>query len=175
MRRSLGLFFLVMLNVTLASPVVLLGDRFATKDQAWVASLEQSLRPTHTLINLSIKGMTTGDALLLIDAIEQKYHPALLILVLGWADGFHQVPVAKVTAHWTRILQKRQAKSTLIFTVPLPSSRHWPESYRVSFNRMIPTLALDATDLSAAHVERLVALALAKEGSEKMIGQHEDK
>jgi hypothetical protein len=129
------------MSVTLASPVVLLGDRFSTKNQAWVSSLEGALSTEHPLVNLSIGGLTTGDAMMLVDAVESKYHPKLLILVLGWSDGYHHVSLSKVTEHWDRIIQKRRGKPTLIFGVSLPKNHRWQDSYRVSFNHIVGILS----------------------------------
>lgn len=92
-----GLLCLPFAPSAMAATVLVFGDSLSAayglrKEDGWVYLLQQQL-PTHTFINASISGETSGNGLMRLPAYLQQQKPDVLVIELGANDGLRGFPL----------------------------------------------------------------------------------
>nr|AHX39953.1 arylesterase precursor [Pseudoalteromonas luteoviolacea] len=81
------------------------------QDQDWVNLLQNKYveqKKSILLINMSVSGQTTDNALLNIDAQLKAHQPSHVLIELGGNDGIRGFPIKLIRKHLTQLVTKSQ-------------------------------------------------------------------
>lgn len=129
--------------------ILVLGDSlssaFGLSDrQGWVALLQQRLTELghpHEVINASVSGDTTINALARLEHALGEHDPAIVIVEIGGNDGLRAQPVAVVRQNLRGILQNIREHGAKIVLAGIRLPPNYGPSYVGEFERMYPDLA----------------------------------
>ncbi|KZN36133.1 MULTISPECIES: arylesterase [Pseudoalteromonas] len=94
--------------------IMIIGDSLSAgyglkQDQDWVNLLQNKYAETKksiSLINMSVSGQTTDNALLTIDAQLKAHQPSHVLIELGGNDGIRGFPIKLIRKHLTELVAK---------------------------------------------------------------------
>ena len=141
--------------------ILLIGDSLSAAygipvDAGWVALLQRRLESEqypYRLVNASISGDTTANALSRLPAALDRHQPAIVILQLGGNDGLRGFPLQELKRNLAVMLEQvaeRKARG-LLLGVHLPPN--YGRSYTEQFHAVYHELAVET---GAALVPSLV-------------------
>lgn len=139
-------------EICFAQPVLLVvGDSLSAAFQippesGWVALLEHKLKtiyPTATVINSSIVGDTSANALARLPRLLEKYHPDIIIIEMGGNDGLRGLPLVALEANLRNmiLLSLKAHSKVLLCEMRLPPN--YGPSYTESFQKIYTQLSVD--------------------------------
>ncbi|KZN59175.1 hypothetical protein N473_03195 [Pseudoalteromonas luteoviolacea CPMOR-1] len=96
--------------------IMIIGDSLSAgyglkQDQDWVNLLQNKYveqKKSILLINMSVSGQTTDNALLNIDAQLKAHQPSHVLIELGGNDGIRGFPIKLIRKHLTQLVTKSQ-------------------------------------------------------------------
>lgn len=96
--------------------IMIIGDSLSAgyglkQDQDWVNLLQNKYvekKKSILLINMSVSGQTTDNALLNIDAQLKAHQPSHVLIELGGNDGIRGFPIKLIRQHLTQLVTKSQ-------------------------------------------------------------------
>jgi len=131
--RLCCLFILLGAN-TYGSTLLVLGDSLSAgyginQESGWVALLEKDLGDSHSIINGSISGDTTGGGLNRLPRLLEEFSPDYVLLELGGNDGLRGQPLNLMKSNLQAMitLVREAGAEPVLFGMRLPPSTH---SYR---------------------------------------------
>ncbi|MBQ4811644.1 arylesterase [Pseudoalteromonas luteoviolacea] len=94
--------------------IMIIGDSLSAgyglkQDQDWVNLLQNKYaeeKKSILLINMSVSGQTTDNALLNIDAQLKAHKPSHVLIELGGNDGIRGFPIKLIRSHLTQLVEK---------------------------------------------------------------------
>ncbi len=108
-------------------------------DSGWVALLAKRLEtgdPPRTVINASISGETTGGGLARLPALLAKYKPGVVLVELGANDGLRGLPIDRVHANLTSILEDCRKADAKIVLIGIELPLNYGAQYRTALREM---------------------------------------
>jgi acyl-CoA thioesterase-1 len=144
------LFLLVNAPLSASSNTILIiGDSLSAAygmpvEQGWVRLLQQRLATDHyphTIVNASISGDTTANALNRLPQALSRHQPAIVVLELGGNDGLRGLSLAEMKqnlAAMIQVVRQHQAK-VLLIGVQLPPN--YGQRYTQAFHAVYHELA----------------------------------
>jgi len=131
-----------------ARAIVVLGDSISAgyglenPDQGWVGLLQARLRDRgDEVVNAGISGDTTAGGLARLDALLERYRPAILILELGANDGLRGLPPARMGANLGEIIHRAQAHQAKVLLLGMRIPPNYGKRYNEMFEAVFPELA----------------------------------
>jgi acyl-CoA thioesterase-1 len=131
-----------------ARAIVVLGDSISAgyglenPDQGWVGLLQARLRNRgDEVVNAGISGDTTAGGLARLDALLERYRPAILILELGANDGLRGLPPARMGANLGEIIHRAQAHQAKVLLLGMRIPPNYGKRYNEMFEAVFPELA----------------------------------
>jgi acyl-CoA thioesterase-1 len=143
-KRLCCLFLLLGAN-TYGSTLLILGDSLSAgygidPEKGWVNLLRQDLRLTHTVINGSISGDTTGGGLSRLPLLIDKYNPDFVILELGGNDGLRGQPLRLMRNNLAKMINLCfQSNATpILFGMRIPPNygRRYTEAFANVYSQL---------------------------------------
>jgi len=127
------LFLLVLVNLPLsasANTILIVGDSLSAAygmpvEQGWVSLLQQRLATdydAYTIVNASISGDTTANALNRLPQALTRHQPAIVVLELGGNDGLRGLSTAEMKGNLAAMIQtvRQHEAEVLLIGVQLP-------------------------------------------------------
>lgn len=124
---------LVLVNLPLsasASTILIVGDSLSAAygmplEQGWVRLLQQRLATDHypyTIVNASISGDTTANALNRLPQAMTRHQPVIVVLELGGNDGLRGLSLAAMKRNLAAMIQtaRQHEAEVLLIGVQLP-------------------------------------------------------
>ena len=129
-----------------ASTLLVLGDSLSAgyginPDKGWVNLLRADLEPDHQIINASISGDTTGNGLIRLPVLLEKFKPTYVLLELGGNDGLRGHPLSKMKANLQTMIDlcRDHNAQPILFGLRLPPN--YGKRYSDTFAEVFPKLA----------------------------------
>ncbi len=149
--RWLCLFVVVATTpVAAADPVILvLGDSLSSahgigEQQGWVSLLRKKLEDNgypHVVVNASVSGDTTRDALSRLDTTLERHRPDIAIVELGGNDGLRAFSIDTIESNLSRILETLRESGAKIVLAGIRLPPNYGPVYTRAFEALYPALA----------------------------------
>ena len=126
--------------------IAVLGDSLSVSpspDESFPAVLQRRLatdRPGWMVLNAGMNGDTTADGLARLNTVLAR-RPQILILALGANDGLRGVPVERIHAQLTAIIERSQAASAQVLLAGMETPPLRGFDYSLAFRGIYPELA----------------------------------
>lgn len=136
--------------IAAAEPVILvLGDSLSaahgiSERQGWVSLLQERLDENgypHTVVNASVSGDTTRDALSRLDTTVARHQPGIAIVELGGNDGLRAFSIDTIEANLSRILETLRDNGAGIVLAGMRMPPNYGPVYTRAFEALYPALA----------------------------------
>lgn len=133
-----------------ADPVILvLGDSLSSghgigDQQGWVNLLREKLDDNgypHSVVNASVSGDTTRDALSRLEATIERHRPDIAIVELGGNDGLRAFSIDTIEGNLSRILDTLQENRVKIVLAGMRIPPNYGPVYTEAFEALYPALA----------------------------------
>lgn len=144
------LFLLATAPKAFAAPVILvLGDSLSSgfgidEQKGWVSLLRNKLDQngyTHSVVNASVSGDTTQDALSRLDATLSRHRPEIVIVELGGNDGLRAFSIDTIRRNLSRILETVRENGAKIVLAGMRIPPNYGPVYAGAFESLYPELA----------------------------------
>jgi len=150
-RLLLILGFIVCTGAYGASPpvILVLGDSLSSAhglavDQGWVNLLQLRLAQRalpHRVVNASISGDTTANALSRLASTLEDHRPDIVIVEIGGNDGLRAQSVTMVRDNLKAIIENVQGKGARVLLAGMRLPPNYGPAYVGQFERIYPELA----------------------------------
>jgi acyl-CoA thioesterase I len=133
-----------------SGPVILvLGDSLSSAygisdQQGWVNLLREKLDKSgypHAVVNASVSGDTTRDALSRLDAAIERHRPDIAIVELGGNDGLRALSIDTIASNLSRILGTLRENGARIVLAGMRMPPNYGPVYTEAFEALYPVLA----------------------------------
>lgn len=133
-----------------ADPVILvLGDSLSSghgigDQQGWVNLLREKLDDNgypHSVVNASVSGDTTRDALSRLETTIERHRPDIAIVELGGNDGLRAFSIDTIEGNLSRILDILQENGVKIVLAGMRLPPNYGPVYNQAFEALYPALA----------------------------------
>lgn len=131
-------------------PVILvLGDSLSSghgisEQQGWVNLLRERLDENgypHQVVNASVSGDTTRDALSRLDTAVERHRPDIAIVELGGNDGLRAFSIDTIKGNLSRILATLREHGAKIVLLGMRMPPNYGPVYTQAFQDLYPALA----------------------------------
>ena len=149
--RWLCILFLVSIAPgALAAPVILvLGDSLSAafgigEQQGWVSLLRDKLEQNgypHAVVNASVSGDTTRDALSRLDDTLARHRPDIVIVELGGNDGLRAFSIDTIRGNLSRILETVRNSGATAILAGMRMPPNYGPVYADAFENLYPDVA----------------------------------
>ncbi|MBS1270695.1 MAG: Esterase TesA [Gammaproteobacteria bacterium] len=144
--------FLVLSAATFAATtptILVLGDSLSSahgmgERQGWVSLLRDKLDETgynHKVVNASVSGDTTQDALSRLDAAVERHQPDIVIVELGGNDGLRAFSIGVIRSNLSRILRTVRENGAKIVLTGMRMPPNYGPVYTRAFKQLYPNTA----------------------------------
>jgi acyl-CoA thioesterase-1 len=131
------------------SKLLILGDSLSASyniplESGWVALLKQRLQeqfPGLEVVNASISGETTGNALKRLPDLLSRHQPAIVVIELGGNDGLRGFQLKQIKANLERMIQLSQQQGAIVVLTGIYIPPNYGPGYAQVFNRTYQQLA----------------------------------
>lgn len=136
--------------VAAADPVILvLGDSLSSghgigDQQGWVNLLGDKLEDNgypHSVVNASVSGDTTRDALSRLETTIERHRPDIAIVELGGNDGLRAFSIDTIEGNLSRILDTLRENGVKIVLAGIRIPPNYGPVYSEAFEALYPALA----------------------------------
>ncbi len=113
-------------------------------EQSWVAKLQQRLQQQdyqYQVVNASISGDTTIQALQRLPKILQKYQPDIVIIEIGGNDGLRGFPLRMIQKNLSQIIKLSQTQHSQIILLGIQMPPNYGRRYTEKFSQIYADLA----------------------------------
>lgn len=105
-----------------AKTILIIGDSLSAaygieEKQGWVSLLKKRLEkvaPEYTIINSSVSGDTTRNALSKLPGLLKTYKPSIIIFEVGANDGLRGLPIKEIHQNLENLILQSKQKTTKI-------------------------------------------------------------
>lgn len=130
------------------SVILVMGDSLSAahgmgEQQGWVHLLQERLDENgypHTVINASVSGDTTRDALSRLDSTMERHRPDIAIVELGGNDGLRAFSVDTIESNLSLILQTLRENGAKIVLAGIRMPPNYGPVYTQAFEALYPQL-----------------------------------
>ncbi|MDZ7842025.1 MAG: arylesterase [Gammaproteobacteria bacterium] len=131
------------------SVILVLGDSLSAahgmgEQQGWVHLLQERLDENgypHTVVNASVSGDTTRDALSRLDSTIERHRPDIAIVELGGNDGLRAFPIDTIDRSLSLILEKLRENGAKIVLAGMRMPPNYGPVYTQAFEALYPRIA----------------------------------
>jgi len=150
MIKKFSLFALLLFSTQLCcAQLLILGDSLSAGynmriEQSWPALLKAQLAAqgkNSTIINASVSGMTSSDALARLPALLEQYKPDTLLIELGANDGLRGFNLRSVTSHLEQLILLARAEGAQVLLMQIELPPNYGKRYTQAFSDIYPKLS----------------------------------
>lgn len=131
------------------SVILVLGDSLSAahgmgEQQGWVHLLQERLDENgypHTVVNASVSGDTTRDALSRLDSTIERHRPDIAIVELGGNDGLRAFSIDTIESNLSLILETLRENGAKIVLAGMRMPPNYGPVYTQAFEALYPELA----------------------------------
>lgn len=131
------------------SVILVLGDSLSAahgmdEQQGWVHLLQERLDKNgypHTVVNASVSGDTTRDALSRLDSTIARHRPDIAIVELGGNDGLRAFTIDTIESNLSVILETLRENGAKIVLAGMRMPPNYGPAYTQAFEALYPGLA----------------------------------
>lgn len=131
------------------SVILVLGDSLSaahgmSEQQGWVHLLQERLDENgypHTVVNASVSGDTTRDALSRLDSTIERHRPDIAIVELGGNDGLRAFSIDTIESNLSLILKTLRENGAKIVLAGMRMPPNYGPAYTQAFEALYPRLA----------------------------------
>jgi acyl-CoA thioesterase-1 len=121
--------------------ILILGDSLSAayglqQDESWVFLLTEKLRsehPEYNIVNASVSGATTADALSILPNLLQVHKPSIVIVELGANDGLRGYPIIVMQQNLAKIVTAIQNSNAKVLLVGIQLPSNYGPTYTKAF------------------------------------------
>lgn len=132
-----------------APTILVVGDSLSSAygisdRQGWVSLLEDRLEDNgypHAVVNASISGDTTRNALSRLEPTLERHEPDIVIVELGGNDGLRAFPVESIERNLADILDTIREDGAKIILAGIRIPSNYGPAYTEAFEAVYPALA----------------------------------
>ena len=129
--------------------ILVVGDSLSAaygidQQQGWVFLLQQHLlhkKLDYQVVNASISGDTTLNALNRLPAVLERHQPAIVILELGANDGLRGLSLAEMKNNLSRLIKMCQKQNAQVLLTAMHILPNYGARYTEAFHNIYPELA----------------------------------
>lgn len=106
-------------------------------ESGWVQLLENKLKhsfPEARVINSSIAGDTTANALNRLPQLLEEYHPSLVLIELGANDGLRGLPIETIKSNLSRLISLSLKTNAKVLLIGIKLPPNYGKSYNDAFD-----------------------------------------
>ena len=149
-RFVLVCIFLVMpMRSVFANTILVIGDSISSAygmpvNQGWVALLQQRLRSEqlpYEVVNLSISGDTSANALNRLPQTLEQHQPRILLLEIGGNDGLRGLSLAQMQQNIESMIGLASSKEIRVMLLGIQLPPNYGSHYTNQFNDIYRQLA----------------------------------
>lgn len=145
----IGLLVSVSAAAQAAPTILVVGDSLSaaygiSDEQGWVNLLRDRLDAEgypHRVVNASVSGDTTRDAVSRIDTTLERHQPDIVIVELGGNDGLRAFSVEAIRDNLARILKAIRENGAKIVLAGIRIPSNYGPAYTGAFEQLYPDLA----------------------------------
>ncbi|UFH48111.1 arylesterase [Pseudomonas sp. KNUC1026] len=134
-----------------AGTVLIVGDSISAgfgldTSRGWVALLEQRLharKPQSSVVNASITGDTSANALARLPALLAQHSPQLVVLELGGNDGLRGQPPAQLQQNLSQMIDSARASGAKVLLLGMRLPPNYGPRYTQAFAQVFTQVADD--------------------------------
>jgi acyl-CoA thioesterase I len=132
-----------------SATILVVGDSLSAaygidQQQGWVFLLQQHLlqkNPDYQVVNASISGDTTLNALNRLPAVLERHHPAIVIIELGANDGLRGLSLTDMKNNLSRLIVMCQKQNAQVLLTGIHILPNYGVRYTEAFHNIYPELA----------------------------------
>lgn len=132
-----------------SATILVVGDSLSAaygidQQQGWVFLLQQYLlqkKPDYQVVNASISGDTTLNALNRLQSVLERHQPAVVILELGGNDGLRGLPLTQMKNNLSRMIEMCQQHDAKVLLTGIQILPNYGARYTKAFHNVYPELA----------------------------------
>ncbi len=132
-----------------SSKLLIMGDSLSASyniplESGWVPLLEKRLEKQHPhidIINASISGETTGNALKRLPDLLTRHQPSIVVIELGGNDGLRGFKLPHIKNNLERMIQLSQDQGAVVVLTGIFVPPNYGPAYAQVFNRAYTELA----------------------------------
>jgi acyl-CoA thioesterase I len=132
-----------------AATILVVGDSLSAaygmdQQQGWVFLLQQYLlqqKSNYKVINASISGETTLNALNRLPDVLKRHKPAIVILELGGNDGLRGLSLAEMKKNLSQLIAMSQKQNVKVLLTGIQILPNYGARYTEAFKNVYPELA----------------------------------
>jgi acyl-CoA thioesterase-1 len=132
-----------------AATILVVGDSLSAaygidQNQGWVFLLQQYMlhnNPDFAVVNASISGDTTLNALNRLPSILDRHHPDIVILALGGNDGLRGLSLTEMKKNLSRMIMLCQKTKASVLLTGIQILPNYGARYTEAFHNVYPELA----------------------------------
>lgn len=132
-----------------AGTVLIVGDSISAgfgldTSRGWVALLEQRLharKPQSAVVNASITGDTSANALARLPALLAQHSPQLVVLELGGNDGLRGQPPAQLQQNLSQMIDSARASGAKVLLLGMRLPPNYGPRYTQAFAQVFTHVA----------------------------------
>lgn len=137
------------MHAVLSQNILVIGDSISSahgmpKDQGWVALLQKRLQSEqlpYKVINLSIGGDTSANALSRLPQALEQHQPHILLLEIGGNDGLRGLSLAQLRQNLERMITLTVGKKIQVMLLGIQLPPNYGPHYTDQFNDIYRQLA----------------------------------
>ena len=150
--KFLTLILLLLVNVPLSASsntILVVGDSLSAAygmpvEQGWVTLLQQRLATDqypYTIVNASISGDTTANALNRLPQALTRHQPAIVVLELGGNDGLRGLSLAEMKRNLAAMIESARQHEAEVLLIGVQLPPNYGQRYTQQFHAVYHELA----------------------------------
>ena len=145
----IAILFLMPMHAVFARTILVIGDSISSAygmpvSEGWVALMQkrlQSEKLPYEVVNLSISGDTSANALNRLPSSLEQHQPSILLLEIGGNDGLRGLSLAQMQQNMERMIQLATASETRVMLLGIQLPPNYGPHYTDKFNDIYRQLA----------------------------------
>lgn len=138
----LAIFYVMPMHAVFAQTILVMGDSISSAygmpvDQGWVNLLQKRLQTEqlpYKVVNLSISGDTSANALSRLPQALEQYQPRVLLLEIGGNDGLRGLSLAQMRQNLESMISLAVSKNIQVMLLGIQLPPNYGPAYTDQFN-----------------------------------------
>lgn len=145
----LAILFVMPMSTAFANTILVIGDSISSAygmpvNQGWVALLQKRLQSEqlpYKVVNLSISGDTSANALNRLPQTLEQHQPHILLLEIGGNDGLRGLSLAQMQQNMESMIDLAASKEIQVMLLGIQLPPNYGSHYTGQFNDIYRQLA----------------------------------
>ena len=144
-----AILLVVPMHTVFAQTILVMGDSVSSaygmrKEQGWVTLLQQRMqaeKPPYTVVNLSVSGDTSANALNRLPQALKQHQPHILLLEIGGNDGLRGLSLSQMQHNLESMVSLAVSKGVQVMLLGIQLPPNYGSHYTDKFNDIYRQLA----------------------------------